>query len=84
MVCVGFRQNKVVMNRFPEKYEKPELIPVNQGLNRGWLANCEGGGTPGSVGVCILGGVPNTGKNSDFLNSEHMQQPENRSHLLTD
>ncbi|MEN8208236.1 MAG: hypothetical protein ABFR50_03190 [Candidatus Fermentibacteria bacterium] len=84
------------MNRFSEKYEKPELIPLNQGLNRGWLATCQGGGTPGSAGSCVLGGVPDfvqscvlgavpdMDTNSDFINSDYMQQTENSSTLLTD
>ncbi len=37
------------MNRFPEKYDKPELISLDEGLNKGWSAACRDGESAGTL-----------------------------------
>ncbi|MCK4505570.1 MAG: hypothetical protein KAW14_08145 [Candidatus Aegiribacteria sp.] len=41
------------MNRFPEKYEKPKLVSLDEGLNRGWSAACKPGNSASTV--CDIG-----------------------------
>ncbi|MCD4847803.1 MAG: hypothetical protein K8R76_06400 [Candidatus Aegiribacteria sp.] len=59
------------MNRFPEIYAKPELIPLDEGLNRGWSASCPGGHEPTTS--CNPGAA--FAKGSDgFIDPEILQQ----------
>ena len=61
------------MNRFPEKYIKPTLILLSEGLNTGWTAAC----TPGAgaqTGGCAIGDHAATGKNDGFIDPEILQQ----------
>lgn len=70
------------MDRFPEKYEKPELLSINAGLNIGWSAACNPGKNPGTGGArCTVGAGVVGGPDDVFLNSDYMQQTERRSGL---
>ena len=62
------------MNRFPEKYDKPRLILLSEGLNTGWSAVCETGSGPTTdPHHCSQG--PGASKGGDgFIDPEILQQ----------
>ncbi len=61
------------MNRFPEKYEKPKLISLDEGLNTGWSAVCGVGATPSTSDPhCDQG--PGASSKGGFINLEILQQ----------
>lgn len=61
------------MNRFPEKYDRPKLILLSEGLNTGWSAVCEpGSGASTSDPHCIVG--PGPGAKDSFIDPEILQQ----------
>ncbi|MCK4671609.1 MAG: hypothetical protein KAT47_03630 [Candidatus Aegiribacteria sp.] len=64
------------MNRFPEKYVKPELISLDEGMNRGWSAACEFGDGAATVAGCTFGHQPgkSSGNNDGFIDPEILQQ----------
>ena len=62
------------MNRFPEKYDKPKLISLDEGLNTGWSAVCEpGAGASTSDPRCEVGHNPGS-PTGDFIDPEILQQ----------
>ncbi len=67
------------MNRFPEKYVKPEAVSLDEGLNRGWTAECVGFGNSPSTGVCQTGmGFSETEK-MIFVHPDVMRQMQGGS-----
>ena len=75
------------MNRFPDNYEKPELILLNNGLNSGWSALCDNGtnaSSPCSTGFGVTPSGDSTSNDNNFINPETLNQTERRSNLLTD
>ncbi len=60
------------MNRFPKDYESPELLRLDNGVESGWAAWCEGGLSPTTV--CTFGnGGPNDG-GERLIDPEVIQQ----------
>ncbi len=57
------------MNRFPDKYEKPELISLDEGLNKGWSAAC-----PTGIGPSTCSHGATIGKSDGFIDPEILQQ----------
>lgn len=72
------------MNRFSDKYAKPELIVINGGLKLGWSDVCTAGHNP-STGSCGIGAAFGTKTGGDgFIDPEVLNQTERRSNILTD
>lgn len=75
------------MNRFPDDYEKPELISINNGLNIGWSAACTTGTGAATTGCGQGHGVPacssgltHGGPGPDLFNDpDYLNQTETRS-----
>jgi len=69
------------MNRFPERYDKPKLLSVVDGINAGWTLPCTTGDT--NIESCSTGINPGT-SGDGFIDPEVLHQTERRSNLLTD
>ena len=65
-------QERYIMRRFPVKYKKPELISIDEGLNRGWTAACNPGAGAATLAGCSFGESP--GKSDGFIDPEIFQQ----------
>jgi hypothetical protein len=59
------------MNRFPEEYAKPELISLDEGLNKGWTDECPVG--IGPTTSCVHGATFGH-KNDGFIDPEILRQ----------
>lgn len=64
------------MNRFPDKYVKPELILINEGLKLGWSALCTAG-TNASTG-CSIGQHAGLTSGSGLIDPEILHTTEQR------
>ena len=63
------------MNRFPNKYVKPILISLSEGLNTGWSAVCQTGASPSTATLnCTIGGNPSHKGGDGFIDPEILQQ----------
>ena len=69
-------QGRKIMNRFPAKYMKPELISNDEGLNKGWSAVCDGGSSAQTGGCGFGTGAPahGGGDGDGFIDPEILQQ----------
>ena len=65
-------QERYILKRFPEKYKKPNLISLDEGLHSGWTAGCRPGATAATVAGCSFGETP--GKSGGFIDPEIFQQ----------
>ncbi len=63
------------MNRFPDTYDKPGLISLNDAATRGWTAACAGG-EGATSGGCSPGwaGPVDSGKGDGFIDPEVFNQ----------
>ena len=66
------------MDRFPESYEKPVLLSLDEGMRTGWTAACSAGNgaTSGGCGVGSSGPTiepGNTGNGRGFIDPEILQ-----------
>jgi len=61
-----------MMDRFPEKYENPKLLSIDEGLSTGWTAACGPGNGPSSGG-CKVGFGPVINPGDGFIDPEIIQ-----------
>lgn len=65
-----------MMDRFPEKYDKPKLLSLDEGLRNGWTAACTAGNNATSGGCTVGFGAPignDGGRGDGFIDPEILQ-----------
>lgn len=67
-----------MMDRFPERYERPRLLSLQEGLRSGWTAACSLGNNAASGGCTVGLGSPmgkfgEDGQGDGFIDPEIIQ-----------